>query len=157
MGFLFDDPRNGLAEKHWMQLLGMLIESSIENKNGLVSVDGEFKTKSCYAELHRKSERNFNLLDAISIEYRWIAALTFQSHPVGSDGQNHIVARTPLQLLPKSQFENCQNASKKNTPQINATTAQPKNLDMSGAKSSNPNRRPPKKKSKRKPKHVIKW
>ena len=61
MGFLFDDPRNGLADKHWMQLLGMLIESSIENKDGIVSVDGEFKTKSCYAELHRKSERNFYL------------------------------------------------------------------------------------------------
>ena len=35
MGFLFDDPRNRLADKHWMQLLGMLIESSIENNSKL--------------------------------------------------------------------------------------------------------------------------
>ena len=37
MGFLFDDPRNGMAEKHWIQLLVMLIESSIVQNDGLAS------------------------------------------------------------------------------------------------------------------------
>ena len=58
MGFLFDDPRNGTAEINWIQLLGAVMEHSVQQNDGLVFVEAELKTLSCYVELQRKSERN---------------------------------------------------------------------------------------------------
>ena len=91
----------------------------------------------------------------------------FQSHPVGLDGQNHILAQTPIKLLPASEFENRRKTRNDNVAEI---TAGLKQLTMQanvhpGIDESNPQSevastsaktRPPKK-TKRKPKYIIKW
>ena len=40
---------------------------------------------------------------------------TWQSHPVGIDGQNHITAITPLKFLPIQEFEKRQKSMELNT------------------------------------------
>ena len=87
---------------------------------------------------------------------------------MGSDGQNHILAQTPIKLLPASQFENSRKSRNDNAAEITAGLRQ---LTMqanvhSGSDESNPQTskvtstssksRPPKK-TKSKPKYIIKW
>ena len=58
MGFLFDDPRNKTLEIYWMQLIGLLMEESLKKNEGLVEVNHQLQTQSCYIELHRYSFYN---------------------------------------------------------------------------------------------------
>ena len=110
--------------------------------------------------------------------------LIYGSHPVGSDGQNHIVVETPIKLLPSSEFAH-RSKSRNETAEVVTTRmmhlqmSTDKQLDMkavvqstlvfnidgkieesdpqmSVVKSTNTKTRPPKK-SKRKPKYLIKW
>ena len=88
----------------------------------------------------------------------------FISHPVGLDGQNHILAQTPLKLLPASDFENRRKSGNDNaktqeeeylTKPIMRSTEET-NSKISPTTSQSSKSRPPKK-TKRKPKYVIKW
>ena len=54
MGILFDDPDVKLDDIFWYNELAKDINSSLEKNEGLISVDEELKTHSCYVELHRK-------------------------------------------------------------------------------------------------------
>ena len=40
--------------------------------------------------------------------------LPFESHPVGSNGRNNLIAVTPLKLLPKKEFEKRQMSINRN-------------------------------------------
>ena len=94
--------------------------------------------------------------------------LTFQSHPVGLDGQNHILVQTPIKLLPASEFENRRKTRNDNVAEITAGLKQltmqanvhsgsgESNPQTSKVKSTSSKSRPPKK-TKRKPKYIIKW
>ena len=89
---------------------------------------------------------------------------------MGSDGQNHMLAQTPIKLLPASQFENSRKSHNDNVAEITAGLKQltmqanvPSGSDESNpktsevtSKSSTGKLRPPKK-TKRKPKYTIKW
>ena len=54
MGVLFNDPDVGLDEIFWYNALAMAINISLERNEGLISIDEELNTYSCYVELHRK-------------------------------------------------------------------------------------------------------
>ena len=87
---------------------------------------------------------------------------------MGSDGQNHILAQTPIKLLPASQFEKSRKSRNDNVAEITAGLKQltMQANDHSGSDESSPQMsevtstssksRPPKK-TKRKPKYIIKW
>ena len=62
MGFLFDDQRNKTLEIYWMQLIGLLMEESLEKNEGLVEVNHQLQTQSCYIELHRNSFYNAQVI-----------------------------------------------------------------------------------------------
>ena len=62
MGFLFDDPRNKTLEIYWMQLIGLLMEESLKKNEGLVEVNHQSQTQSCYIELHRNSFYNVQVI-----------------------------------------------------------------------------------------------
>ena len=55
MGVWFDDPDIEIDDIYWYHFLALEIENSLRKNEGLVSVDREYNTKSCYVELHRKS------------------------------------------------------------------------------------------------------
>ena len=57
MGFLFNNPRIQRADIYWFQVFGIAIQESIDKNDGLVTVDENWKTKSCYVELHRNINR----------------------------------------------------------------------------------------------------
>ena len=86
---------------------------------------------------------------------------------MGSDGQNHIVAQTPLKLLPEIEFikrrKSINNDMDFTVPaaneQVKTTTMQSTkdfDHDTNKTKLQKSNPKPPKK-TKRKPKYVIKW
>ena len=58
MGVWFDDPDIELEDIYWYNILTMEIKKSFMKNEGLISVDREYKTKSCYVELHRNGELN---------------------------------------------------------------------------------------------------
>ena len=60
MGVLFNDPDVGFDDICWYDQLAGAMEESLSKKEGLVIVDEELKTLSCYAELHRTSFINSN-------------------------------------------------------------------------------------------------
>ena len=90
----------------------------------------------------------------------------FQSHPVGLDGQNHILAQTPIKLLSASDFENrrksgnddaeTQEDESHNMTKPIMRSTEETNSKISPTTSQSSKSRPPKK-TKRKPKYVIKW
>ena len=55
MGVFFNDPDVGLDEIFWYDQLAEAINLSLVQNEGLISVDEELNTRSCYVELHRKS------------------------------------------------------------------------------------------------------
>ena len=87
---------------------------------------------------------------------------------MGLDGQNHILAQTPIKLLPASRFENSRKSRNDNVAEITAgmmqltmqADAHPgidgSNPKTSGVTKTNSKSRPPKK-TKKKPKYHIKW
>ena len=59
MGVWLDDPEIELRDIFWYNHLGLKINNSIANKEGLCSYDEIRHIKSCYVELHRTSCLNF--------------------------------------------------------------------------------------------------
>ena len=53
MGVIFNDPDLELSDVYWYYNLAELMEDSLDRKEGLITVDRELNTKSCYVELHR--------------------------------------------------------------------------------------------------------
>ena len=53
MGVWFNDPDIEMDDIYWYNLLAMAIGDSFRENEGLISIDQEYKTKSCYVELHR--------------------------------------------------------------------------------------------------------
>ena len=58
MGVWFDDPDIEMEDIYWYNILAKEIKKSLHQNEGLISVDREYKTKSCYVELHRIGELN---------------------------------------------------------------------------------------------------
>ena len=54
MGVFFNDPDVDLNEIFWYNELALVIDDSLRRNEGLISVDEELNTRSCYVELHRK-------------------------------------------------------------------------------------------------------
>jgi len=92
----FDDPNLELDEVAWFHILGECMLHTYKNvrssqkliklKKGRNSLLDEDEFMSCYVELH--------------------------SHPVGSNGQNHILAHPPFKFLPIEEFEKRQKSVK---------------------------------------------
>ena len=61
MGVFFNDPDVDLDEIFWYNELAIVIHFSLLRNEGLISVDEELNTRSCYVELHRKGV-SFNQL-----------------------------------------------------------------------------------------------
>ena len=53
MGVIFNDPDLELFDVYWYIHLAHMMESSLCRNEGLITVDRELNTKSCYVELHR--------------------------------------------------------------------------------------------------------
>ena len=53
MGVFFNDPDVDFDEISWYSQLADAIAESLRQNEGLISVDEELKTRSCYVELHR--------------------------------------------------------------------------------------------------------
>ena len=58
MGVWFDDPDIEMEDIYWYNILAIEIKESFMKNEGLISVDREYKTKSCYVELHRNGQLN---------------------------------------------------------------------------------------------------
>ena len=58
MGVWFDDPDIEMEDIYWYNLLAKQINVSLLLNEGLVSIDQEYNTKSCYVALHRNDELN---------------------------------------------------------------------------------------------------
>ena len=58
MGVWFDDPDIEIEDIYWYNLLAKQIKKSLRKNEGFISVDREYKTKSCYVELHRNGDLN---------------------------------------------------------------------------------------------------
>ena len=58
MGVWFDDPDIEMDDIYWYDTLAREIECSLRKNEGLISIDREYNTKSCYVELHRNGELN---------------------------------------------------------------------------------------------------
>ena len=56
MGVLFNDPDLELSDIYWYLVLAEMMQVSLQNNEGLITVDQKRNTKSCYAELHRNGE-----------------------------------------------------------------------------------------------------
>ena len=54
MGVLFNDPDIGFDDICWYNTMAGAMENSLIANEGLISIDKELKTYSCYVELHRK-------------------------------------------------------------------------------------------------------
>ena len=57
MGACYKDSMNNIYEIAWFSTLELDMETSIVKKEGLISIDKEFNTRSCYVELHRKASQ----------------------------------------------------------------------------------------------------
>ena len=53
MGIWFDDPEIELNDIFWYNHLGIMINHSLANNEGLCSFDGKRNILTCYVELHR--------------------------------------------------------------------------------------------------------
>ena len=56
MGVIFNDPDIELYDIYWYIVLAEMMERSLTKNEGLITVDRELNTKSCYVELHRNGE-----------------------------------------------------------------------------------------------------
>ena len=54
MGVFFNDSDVELDEICWYNAMANAIFESLRNNEGLISIDEELKTHSCYVELHRE-------------------------------------------------------------------------------------------------------
>lgn len=58
MGVFFNDPDVGFDDEVWYNELAMEMQGSLKGNEGLIFVDEEMNTRSCYVELHRKGKIN---------------------------------------------------------------------------------------------------
>ena len=58
MGVWFDDPDIEMEDIYWYNLLAIQMQGSLLLNQGLVTIDKEHNTKSCYVELHRNGDLN---------------------------------------------------------------------------------------------------
>ena len=58
MGVFFNDPDVDLDEIFWYNELAEAINASLLRNDGLISIDEEVNTASCYVELHRNGSIN---------------------------------------------------------------------------------------------------
>ena len=63
MGVWFNDPDIEMNEIFWYNILSKEIHNC--ETEGLISVDQDFGTKSCYVELHRTSFRSAESLSTV--------------------------------------------------------------------------------------------
>ena len=56
MGVIFNDPDLELSDVYWYLHLAKMMETSLAETEGLITVDRKLNTKSCYVELHRDGE-----------------------------------------------------------------------------------------------------
>ena len=116
MGVIFNDPDLELDDIYWYMVLAEDMGASLKNGEGLITVDKKLNTKSCYVELHRKrapSDIKYQIKSSIIFQNKYLLAyfmFSYESHPVGFNGQNHITAVTPLQFLPAKLFQKRQKA-----------------------------------------------
>ena len=61
MGAWFTDPVNGVYDIHWFQVLELEMDTSVIRKEGLILIDDELGTWSCFVELHRNGVYTFLL------------------------------------------------------------------------------------------------
>ena len=54
MGVFYNDPDLDLDDIFWYNQLASAIYGSLEENEGLISIDEELNTHSCYVESHRK-------------------------------------------------------------------------------------------------------
>ena len=66
MGVIFNDPDLELDDIYWFIALALKMEKSLARNEGLITVDRQLNTKSCYVELHRNGEPKF-LFQSLSI------------------------------------------------------------------------------------------
>ena len=66
MGVIFNDPDLELDDIYWYRVLAEEIGNSLTRGEGLISIDKQLKTNSCYVELHRNGE---NRLWTIGIDF----------------------------------------------------------------------------------------
>ena len=69
LGFMFDNPSVQMTDIYWIHIIGSIIEHSLHQNDGLITVDSRHKTKSCYVELHRNIIHNYinNIYDKTSL------------------------------------------------------------------------------------------
>ena len=56
MGVIFNDPDLELDDIYWYMVLAEKMEASLKKEDGLILVDKQLNTKSCFVELHRKGK-----------------------------------------------------------------------------------------------------
>ena len=58
MGVFFNDPDVEVDEIYWYNAMACAMFDSLRNNEGLISIDEELKTHSCYVELHREGSNS---------------------------------------------------------------------------------------------------
>ena len=56
MGVWFNDPDIEMDDIYWYDILAREMEYWLGENKGLISIDEDYNTKSCYVELHRNGE-----------------------------------------------------------------------------------------------------
>ena len=64
MGAWFTDPVNDVYDIHWFQVLELEMDTSVIKNEGLISIDDELGTWSCFVELHRNGVLRFFIMGA---------------------------------------------------------------------------------------------
>ena len=62
MGVIFNDPDLELDDIYWYRVLAEEIGNSLTRGEGLISIDKQLKTNSCYVELHRNGENRLRTI-----------------------------------------------------------------------------------------------
>ena len=70
MGVWFDDPDIEMDDIRWYNILAKEIKNLLDLNEGLIRIGREYKTKSCYVELHRNGE--LNSVYELQCNYGWL-------------------------------------------------------------------------------------
>ena len=106
--------KNEFEDLAWYRMLADIMLNTYKNVQDsstgkLISLGEDmrgFGYMSCYVELHRPDFIScISYGPWVSNEITLNACEIIKSHPVGSNGQNYILAHTPLKFLPVVEFE----------------------------------------------------
>ena len=77
MGAIFNDPDFQLYDIYWYLVLAEQMNASLVRNEGLITVDRESNTTSCYVELHRNGEQIYklNIQYVTYFKYRFVYSL----------------------------------------------------------------------------------